>query len=191
MNCYILIGGRSRRMGAPKADLLLGGSSFLHRVAGAAGAAFETVVAVQRNGGDAPSDIPTIHEPAHQDQAPIFGVARALAHAGARCFVIGVDYPLISSAVLRHLRETFESSAALLVAPCWSLKVQMLCAGYSPELLPRIEQRIAAQQFALRGIAADSESEILPEEGLRRRFAGEPLMNVNTPRELQEAAGFL
>jgi hypothetical protein len=36
----------------------------------------------------------------------------------------------------------------------------------------------------LRGIR---ERDIIPESELRQRFAGEPLMNVNTPEELGEA----
>jgi molybdopterin-guanine dinucleotide biosynthesis protein A len=173
MNCYILIGGRSRRMGRPKEEL------FLDRVASVASEVFETVIAVQRNGGAAAS-IDTIYESPHDDQAPVFGVARALEHARARCFVLAVDYPLITAAILRYLRTRFDSSPALLLAPIWIGKTQMLCGGYDPELLPRIEQRIAAKRYDLRGLAAKSDAEILAEDELRSRFAGEPLMNVNT-----------
>ena len=160
MNCYILIGGRSRRMGRPKEEL------FLDRVACAAAQVFETVMAVQRNGGGAAST-ETIYESPHDDQAPVFGVARALEHARERCFILAVDYPLITSAILRYLREQFESSSALLVAPVWSGKTQMLCAGYDPALLPRIEQRVAARRYDLRALASDSEAEILAEDELR------------------------
>jgi len=176
MNCYILIGGRSRRMGRPKEEL------FLDRVASAATEVFQRVIAVQRNGGAAAS-IETIHENPHDDQAPVFGVARALEHARERCFILAVDYPLITAAILRHLRERFESSSALLLAPVWSDKTQMLCAGYDPKLLPRIEQRIAVTRYDLRGLASESETEILSEGELRATFEGEPLMNVNTVEE--------
>jgi molybdopterin-guanine dinucleotide biosynthesis protein A len=167
-------------LGRPKTDL------FLDHVARAASEVFEGVIAVQRDGGKE-AGIATIFEPLHEDQAPVFGVARALAHAGERCFVLAVDYPLLTSAILRHLRARFESTAALLLAPVWSGKTQMLCAGYAPELLPRIEQRIAAKRYDLRGLARDGEAEIIAETELRATFAGEPLMNVNTSEELQEA----
>jgi molybdopterin-guanine dinucleotide biosynthesis protein A len=173
MNCYILIGGRSRRMGRPKEEL------FLDRVNSVASEVFESVIAVQRNGG-ASASIETIYESPHDDQAPVFGVARAIEHARGRCFILAVDYPLITAAILRYLRVRFESSPALLLAPIWSGKTQMLCGGYDPELLPRIEQRIAAKRYDLRGLASESEAEILAEDELRSRFAGEPLMNVNT-----------
>jgi molybdopterin-guanine dinucleotide biosynthesis protein A len=182
MNCYILIGGRSRRMGRPKEEL------FLDRVASAAAEAFETVIAVQRNGG-ASASIETIYETPHDDQAPAFGVARALDHAGERCFILAVDYPLITPAILRYLRERFESSSALLLAPIWSGKTQMLCAGYDPALLSRVDVRIAAKRYDLRGLASESEAEILAENELRAKFDGEPLMNVNTAEEWSVASG--
>jgi molybdopterin-guanine dinucleotide biosynthesis protein A len=176
MNGYILVGGRSKRMGRSKTEL------FFDRVAHVATEVFDDVFAVQRHGGPAAS-IPTIYESPHAEQAPVFGVACALAHAGARCFVLAVDYPLISSAILRHLRDRFERSDALLLAPVWSGKTQLLCAGFAPALLPRIEQRIAATRYDLRNLAAASEAEILAEDELRAQFAGEPLMNVNTMEE--------
>lgn len=178
MNCYILIGGRSSRMGRPKEEL------FLDRVATAAAEVFERVIAVQRNGG-ASSTIETIYESPHDDQAPVFGVARALEHAQERCFILAVDYPLITPLILRYLRERFEASSAFLLAPVWSGKTQMLCGGYDPNLLPRIEQRIAAKRYDLRGLASESEAEILSEDELRTQFDGEPLMNVNTVEEAE------
>ncbi|HXH39283.1 MAG TPA: molybdenum cofactor guanylyltransferase [Thermoanaerobaculia bacterium] len=176
MNCYILIGGQSRRMGRPKTEL------FFDRVASAASMAFEEVIAVQRHGGAAAS-ITTIYESRHDDQAPIFGVACALEHAQERCFILAVDYPLITDAILRHLRERFERSPALFLAPVWSGKTQMLCAGYAPELRARIEQRMAAGRYDLKGLATQGEADIVAEDELRASFAGEPLMNVNTPEE--------
>jgi molybdopterin-guanine dinucleotide biosynthesis protein A len=180
VNCYILIGGASSRMGRPKSEL------FLDAVVRAASAVFERVIAVQRAGGEAAA-LETIFERSHDDRAPVFGVACALAHARERCFIIGVDYPLITADVLRHLRARGASSTALLVAPQWSAKTQMLCAVWSPALLPRIEERIASRRYDLRGIAAAGEAEILPEAELRAQFTGEPLLNVNTPEELAAA----
>jgi molybdopterin-guanine dinucleotide biosynthesis protein A len=176
MNCYILIGGQSRRMGRSKTEL------FLDRVTHAASRVFEEVIAVQRNGSP-PASIATIYESPHDDRAPVFGVACSLEHARERCFILAVDYPFVTAEILRYLRQRFERSSALLLAPVWSGKTQMLCGGYAPELLARIEQRIAAKRYDLRGLAGEGEADIVAEDELRATFAGEPLMNVNTPEE--------
>jgi molybdopterin-guanine dinucleotide biosynthesis protein A len=73
-----------------------------------------------------------------------------------------------------------------MVVPRWNGKLQMLCAGYSTSLLTRFEPRIAAGQLNLHGLTDNLEE--VEEEELRARFPGEPLMNVNTPDELREAA---
>ena len=157
---------------------------FLDRVVAAARPVFDRLFAVQRAGGEAVS-IETIYEDAHMDHAPAFGVARALEHAKGDCFILAVDYPLVTSEVLRYVEERFEKSAAPLVAPRWNDKLQMLCAGYSGSLAPRLAERLAAGRYDLRGLT--DRVEILEEGEMRARFAGEPLMNVNTPEELQEA----
>lgn len=156
MNCYVLTGGRSSRMGRSKRDL------FFDRVLAAARPVFDDVVALDHLEGE---------------RGPIFGVARALREAGSRCFVLAVDYPLITSDVLRFLRD--RGGVAI-----WNGKPQLLCAVWEPALLADIERRMAAGRYDLRGL---NESDIIEESELRQRFHGEPLMNVNTPAELEEA----
>jgi molybdopterin-guanine dinucleotide biosynthesis protein A len=185
MKCYVLIGGASTRMGRAKVDLPFAGSTFLQRIVRAAKTVFDDVIAVQRAGGAAADAIPTIYEPRHDLQAPVFGLWTALQDAGARCFVLAIDYPLITSEVLRYLATRASASAAAMVVPQWNGKLQMLCAGYSPVILPRLAPRVAAGQLNLRGLTDDID--IIPEDDLRKRFAGEPLMNVNSPEELEEA----
>ena len=172
-------------MGRSKPDIALAGATFLDRVAAAARPIFDRVIAVQRAGGP-PASIPTIFERPREEQAPVFGVWRALEDAKAQCFILAIDYPLVTSDVLRYLAGRASQSAAEVVVPRWNGKLQMLCAGYSASLLARFEPRIAASQLNLRGLT--DEIEIIEEEDLRARFPGEPLMNVNTPEELLEAA---
>ena len=176
-------------MGRSKLDLPFGGSTFLERVAGAAKPVFDSVIAVQRAGAPSVERLPTIFEPERELQAPVFGVWRALEDAGARCFILAIDYPLVTSDVLRYLAGRVSQSAAEMVVPRWNGKLQMLCAGYSPSILPRFAPRLAAGQLNLRGLSDNLE--IIEEDELRTRFAGEPLMNVNTPEELGEAARHL
>jgi molybdopterin-guanine dinucleotide biosynthesis protein A len=177
MNCYVLAGGRSERMGAPKASLPFAGSTFLGRVVDAARPVFDRVLVVERNGGSTYA-IDTIFEDPHDDAAPIFGVQRALADAVAKCFVLAVDYPLLDAATLRAFVARFEVSDATMLVPIAGGHPHVLCAGYSPDVLPLIEAQIARRQYDLRSIARGAET--FPFEGVE-------LMNVNTPQELEEA----
>jgi molybdopterin-guanine dinucleotide biosynthesis protein A len=163
MNCYVLAGGRSRRMGRSKPEL------FLDRIAAAARAAFDEVIVVDR-----------AFEGEHQDEGPIFGIEAALRHAQQdRCFILAVDYPLITTEVLSYLRDR----AGI---PVWRGKPQPLCAVYDTLLLPLVEARIAKRQFDVHGLIDEAGVEMIPESELRTRFAGEPLLNVNTPQDLEE-----
>ncbi|HEX2120641.1 MAG TPA: molybdenum cofactor guanylyltransferase [Thermoanaerobaculia bacterium] len=171
MNCYVLVGGRSSRMGQSKAAL------FFDRIRAAARPVFDEVVAVDRAGGVPIAGVRTIFEEPHEDEAPLFGVARALQDARGRCFILAVDYPRITPGVLRFLRDRAG-------VPVWQGKPQPLCAVWDAALLPRVERRIAERRFDLHGLP---ETAMIDEAELRRRFGGEPLMNVNTPEELEAA----
>jgi molybdopterin-guanine dinucleotide biosynthesis protein A len=177
MNAYILVGGRSTRMGFPKHAVPFGGTTFLGRVVEAAGGAFDRVIAVTRPGGE-PVSIETIDEEPHEDEAPIFGVRRAIRHASAKCFVIAVDFPLLDANLLRQLATRFAVSAAPMLVPMFRGRNQVLCAGYSPAVLPRIEAQIAQGRYDLQSLAADAE--VVASDDVA-------LMSVNTIQELEEA----
>ena len=174
MNAYVLVGGRSSRMGSSKTEM------FLERIVTAARPVFDAVLAVQRLGGEAAS-IPTIFEGHHEGAGPVFGVVAALRHAQAKCFVLAVDYPLVTAEVLRDLRDREG-------VPVWDGHPHPLCAVWRVEALPRLEARIAARQYDLRGAI---DQEMIPEAELRARFGGEVLMNVNTPEEWARGQRFL
>jgi molybdopterin-guanine dinucleotide biosynthesis protein A len=159
MNCYVLAGGRSRRMGQSKREL------FLERVVAAARGAFDDVIVVDRE-----------FEGPHEDEGPLFGIDAALRHAkNGRCFILAVDYPLITTEVLAYLRDRGG-------VPMWRGESQPLCAVYDASLLPLIRSRIEARQFDIRSLITNT----IDESELRARFAGEPLLNVNTPEDLEE-----
>jgi molybdenum cofactor guanylyltransferase len=170
----VLVGGRSRRMGASKVEL------FLDRIIAAATPVFDEVIAVHRTDGEA-LRVRTIFEEPHDDEAAIFGVARALRDAQHECFILAVDYPFITSDALRYLRDRAG-------VPIWNGVPQPLCAVWDAAALPRIEARIAAGAYDLRGAI---DREMIPEPELRARFGAEELLNVNTPEEWERGQRFL
>lgn len=171
MNAYVLTGGRSRRMGESKAEM------FLERVVAAAQSVFDTVTAIERIAGSE-WRVRTLVE---EREGAIFAVLAALRDARSRCFLLAVDYPLVTPDVLRFLRDDGR-------VPEWNGRPQPLCAVWDAAWLPRIEGRVARGELDLRGAI---ETEIIAESELRARFAGEPLLNVNTPEDWERAQGFL
>jgi molybdopterin-guanine dinucleotide biosynthesis protein A len=175
-------------MGSPKHLLQVGGRSFLDRVVSVAKEAFDEVVAVDRPGDVREFGIRTIVEMPHERAAPVFGVQRALQDAkSGKAWILAIDYPLMTGALLRDLRLRFEASPCRALIPRWSGRMQMLCAGYSPDMLPEIGERLQAGRLDLRGLASADCTLIVDEDELRRTYPGEPLMNVNTVEELDMA----
>ena len=171
MNCYILTGGRSSRMGRSKADLFLG------RVLAAARPVFDELIAVERHAGQTRQELRTIFEEPHEHEAPVFGVLRALQDATGPCFILAVDYPRVTADVLRFVRDEAR-------VPVWNGRPQMLCSVWDPAMLPDIRRRVASGRLDLHDLHGTA---MIEEAVLRARFAGEPLKNVNTPAELEEA----
>lgn len=171
-------------MGRSKLGIELGGATFFDRAVAVGRAVFDDVVAVQRPGSET-LPIDTIFEEPHDEQAAIFALLAALRHAKATCFVLAVDYPLLDAEVLRYLRGRVARSKSSIVVPRWSGKLQMLCAGYAYDVEPLVAERIEERRYDLRGLARGAE--IIEEDEVRARFSGEPLLNVNTPEELESA----
>ncbi|MCM2315853.1 MAG: molybdenum cofactor guanylyltransferase [Thermoanaerobaculia bacterium] len=187
MKCYVLAGGLSSRMGADKWSLEIGGKSFADRVISAAGSAFDEVIVVTKQGRGTFS-VPVIHEANVEVAAPIIGLDCALDHAaGEACWVLGIDYPLVTADVLCYLRERFESSGAEIAVPEIASKLHMLCAGYRATTAASVKAKIASGRLALKGLVDAHKALVIPEDELVGRFGRAVLMNVNTPEDLEEA----
>ena len=185
MNAYILAGGHSKRMGRPKAELLLGGRTFADRVIDACAGAFEEVAAVSRSDAAPLHRIRTIREQVHEGTSPLYGIEAALDDAtGRKVWIVGIDYPLVTSELLAWLAARFHAIDARMLVPSWDGVLQPLCAGYSASLVSEVRDRIRSGRFRLRDLASDNEAMIIPEEELQR-FGGDVLRNVNTPEDLE------
>ncbi len=177
----MLAGGRSARMGAPKAGVLLGGVTLLERAVGTARSAGLDAVVVSRAGvALPPAGVPVWLEPDDGDRHPLHGVLLALGRGAGRPVVaLAVDTPFVGAALLAAL--------AARAAPCAAFRtggrVQPLPCLVRPEAAPVL--RAALRRGAGVGAAlADAGAELLDADAAS-------FVNVNRPEDVARAERLL
>lgn len=105
----VLAGGRSTRMGTPKAELEWHGSTLLRRAVGIVQRAVDGPVVVVRAPGQKLPELPAgveIAEDSRPDRGPLEGLAaglRALAERADAVYLTGVDAPFLHPAYVRRV----------------------------------------------------------------------------------------
>jgi molybdenum cofactor guanylyltransferase len=143
----VLAGGRSSRMGTPKAALEWHGSTLLRRTVGIASRATDGPVVVVRAEGQAlpalPAQVEVIDDP-REGMGPIQGLAAGLAAIAGRAeiaFVCSTDMPFLHPAFVRRvLRAAAEGADVGL--PIARGYPQPLAAAYRTTLAPVAERLV-------------------------------------------------
>jgi molybdenum cofactor guanylyltransferase len=183
----VLAGGRSRRIGRPKAFLEIGGRPLIDRVLDALSGAFSEVLIV------APDFTPFTHLGArlvadtHPGLGALGGVYTGLAAAGhPRAIVVGCDMPFLSPALLAHLVARAGGRTA--AVPRAADGRHPLHAAYTKDALPVLERAIAERSLKLLDAVARLDALEIGEAEMRR-FDPEllSLFNVNRPEDLDRA----
>ncbi len=127
----ILIGGRSTRFGAPKAEVAFAGVASLERVRAACGAVMRTVVTVGGDGADVVDIVPR--------GGPLQAIMAALrAFPGRAVFVIACDVPLVTAAWIGRIAMPLEPGVDVRV-PRVAGRAQPLCALWGAHTIGAIE----------------------------------------------------
>ncbi len=145
----VLAGGRSSRMGTPKAALEWHGSTLLRRTVGIISRVTDGPVVVVRAPGQAlpalPGDVEIVDDP-REGMGPIQGLAAGLAAIDGRAefaFVSSTDMPFLHPAFVRRvLRATREGADVGL--PLARGYPQPLAAAYRQTLV-RVAERLVAE----------------------------------------------
>lgn len=148
LDAYILIGGRSSRLGSDKAFLELGGKTLLTRAVDVVRASFPSsrITAVAGSSTQFPiqaitAGVPFIFD-LHEGRGPLGGIHAALAHATSPwMFVLACDYPFVSSDLIRQLADNISDEFNAVVPEQVDGRLQPLCALYKVAVaLPIVEQ---------------------------------------------------
>lgn len=180
LSAFILVGGRSSRMGRDKASLQLNGRTLLDRALSLARSVTSTVFTV---GAD--HDL--------QDRFPGAGPLAGI-HAALRAsstdlnLVLAVDTPFLTSALLRFLIAEAERSPALATIPRAGGRLHPLCGVYRRAFADAAEQALSTGQNKIDALFATVPVRIVEESELHALdFTPEMFDNLNTPDDWQRA----
>jgi molybdopterin-guanine dinucleotide biosynthesis protein A len=176
----ILAGGRSSRMGEPKAGIELAGRPLIsYPIAAARIAGLEPLVVAKAASTLPELDCAFVTEP-DEPTHPLAGIVAALEHVGEPIVAIACDHPLLPPDLLAELA----SSGAPLAMPA-NPRPQPLVARYSPELLPRLRAALVMDEPLVK-LAAELDGDTIATT--RLRHFGDPeaiFANANDPIELR------
>ncbi len=148
----VLAGGRSSRMGSPKAALEWHGSTLLRRVTGIVARVVDGPVVVVRAPGQELPELPAgteVVQDAREGRGPLQGLAAGLEAVGDRAavaFVSSTDVPLLHPRFVRRILDALDDDTDV-VLPHVGGFPHPLSAAYRVGLLEVVERLIAEDRM--------------------------------------------
>jgi molybdenum cofactor guanylyltransferase len=196
----VLAGGRSTRMGRPKASLEWHGSTLLHRVTGIVCRAVDgPVVVVRAPDQELPALPPGVRvaEDAAEGRGPLQGLAAGLAAVTDEAevaYVSSTDVPLLHPAFVRAVLNAATREDVDVALPVVHGYRHPLAAAYRTSLLPGVEELIDEDRMRPAFLFERSRVRELTEEDLlrdRELADADPellsVLNVNEPDDYERA----
>jgi molybdenum cofactor guanylyltransferase len=195
----VLAGGRSSRMGTPKAALEWHGSTLLRRTLGVLSRAVDGPLLVVRAPGQPLPEIPpladVVDDP-EEGRGPLQGIAAGLVALAGRAqvaFVCSTDLPFLHPVFIRRVLRALVANADV-VLPVASGFPQPLAAAYRVSLAPLVAELVAAGDlrpvFLFRRCATLrlDDAALLTDPALAAADpALDSLVNVNSPDDYRTA----
>ena len=180
----VLAGGRSSRMGTPKAGLEWHGSTLVRHVAGVVGSAAGPVVVVRAPGQELPTlpDGVRVVEDAREGRGPLEGLRaglRGLEPAVEAAYVAAVDLPFLTPEAVRRALAALAGGADAAV-PRAGGRAHPLAAAYRATVLAVVDGLLAGGRARMGDLLERLEITWLDEEP-------EALRNLNTPADYARA----
>lgn len=196
----VLAGGRSSRMGSPKAALEWHGSTLLRRTVSILARVTGGPVVVVRAAGQPlpalPPDAEVVDDP-RPGQGPVQGIAAGLAALAGRAdtaFVSATDLPFLHPAFVSRVLRAAGRDGADVALPVARGYPQPLAAAYRTALAPVADKLVAAGRLRPAFLFGECTVHRLDEPALRADpalAAADPaldsLVNINDPADYQAA----
>jgi len=148
----VLAGGRSTRMGSPKAALEWHGSTLLRRITGIVGRAVDGPVVVVRAPGQALPALPDgveVVEDAREGRGPLQGLAAGLAAVRDRApaaYASSTDVPLLHPRFIHRVLGALDDDVDVVLPDVGGFR-HPLAAAYRTGLLDLVERLIAEDRM--------------------------------------------
>jgi molybdenum cofactor guanylyltransferase len=183
----VLAGGRSSRMGTPKALLAFDGQPLIIHVVSTLQRLFGEVVVVAAPGQDLPPMPVTLVRDEVAHQGPVGGLCYGLrAATGDVCFVTSCDSAFLNPSLVSHLVSRIAEHDV--VVPRWEGRFQPLHAVYRRSVLPLLEGQLARGELRPVFLFDKVQTLQIDEDEIRRCDPeGLSFFNMNTPEDYEEA----
>ena len=189
MTGFVLAGGESRRMGRPKAALLLGDETMLERQIRLLSAVCRSVAVI----GASPN-AGTLNVPAYADDlpgcGPLGGILTGLLRTRTEFnFFLGCDLPFLDTRFLFYLaRMAWERRADVTVPESREHGIQPLSAVYRRRVARIIRGCLEQGQYQTSGFFSRVRCQLIPwREIARAGFPPRIFANMNTLEEYEAA----
>jgi molybdopterin-guanine dinucleotide biosynthesis protein A len=183
----VLAGGKSSRMGTPKALLPFDGEPLIVHIVATLRRLFTEVVVVAAPRQELPSMPVTLVRDDVAYQGPVGGIYYGLtAAAGDISFVTSCDSAFLNPRLIAHL--VAQISQHDVVVPHWQGRLQPLHAVYRRSVLPLLEEQLARGELRPIYLFEKVRTLRIDEDEIRRFDPdGSSFFNMNTPEDYVEA----
>jgi molybdopterin-guanine dinucleotide biosynthesis protein A len=188
----VLAGGKSSRMGTPKALLLFDETPLIVHIVSALRDLFAEVVVVASRGQELPDLSARIAYDEVAHQGPVSGIRNGLnamatgVAATDVAFVVSCDIAFLKPQLIAHLVSLI--SGYDIVVPCWRGRWQPLHAVYRRSVAKTLDDHVARGELRLMSVLQELHVRIVDESEIRRFDPdGLSFFNINTPSDYDEA----
>jgi molybdopterin-guanine dinucleotide biosynthesis protein A len=187
---FILVGGRSSRMGTDKSRLLFGGRTSVERIAAELRSITPRISLVGPNREDSDPDLKIVPD-THEHWGALGGIQAALGAGRADwALIVACDTPFVTRDLFSRLQMLSRQESPEAVVPIQSdERPQPLCALYRREpCLLEAEKLIAGGEHTPRALLANVKTRWVQSEELADLPGAEDFFfNVNTPEDYERA----